>query len=83
MNTNKREQRIKLRIKGSPVKFDGTIMESSPDGKRIKVRFDGPLDDTVLVAYGDTALISDGVGRDGKPTLEIRDMVSMREWEVL
>lgn len=80
---NKKEQRIKLRCEGSPVKWDGTIISTTPDSKRIEVRFDGPMEDTVLVAYGDRKMFSDAFDRDGKPTEDPKLMATGRWWEVL
>lgn len=76
-------QRIKLRCVGSPVKWDATILTSDPRGKRIKVRFDGPLDDLILVAYGDKKMVSNGTDKDGKYTETPREMNHFDEWEVL
>ncbi len=52
------KQRIKLRLIHHPVKLDATIMEMDSDGGRLKVRFDGPLDDLVLYRYSDDLLVS-------------------------
>lgn len=82
-NGTKREQRIKLRVQGSPVKLDATIIESSPDAKRIKVHFDGPLDDLVLIAFADTGLFSNGLTREGKPTENWLECTKSQIWEVL
>ena len=53
----KTTQRIKLRIQGTPVKLDGTILEMSKDGSRLNVRFDGPMDDITLYRWSPTLLI--------------------------
>lgn len=50
-------QRIKLKIVGSPVKLDATILEMDADGKRLKVRFDGPLEDAILYYWSDSQLV--------------------------
>lgn len=78
-----REQRIKLRVEGSPVKFDATIMECTPDAKKIIVRFDGPMEDATLYAFGDHKMISDMKGSDGQPVDEPRMAAKARYWEVL
>ncbi len=57
MKSGKREQRIKLQLDGNPIKLDATIMSMSEDGKRMKVRFDGPLDDTELFVWNPHTLI--------------------------
>ncbi len=51
-------QRIKLRLIHHPVKLDATVLEMDPDGGRLKVRFDGPLEDAVLYRYSDDLLVS-------------------------
>ncbi len=79
----KKEQRIKLRIEGSPVKYDGSIIESTPDGKRIKVRFDGPLDDVVLHAYGEHKLVSDMRDSGGAPVTDVKLSASCQWWVVV
>lgn len=76
------KQRIKLRCEGSPVKMDGTVIETTPDGKRIKVRFDGPQDDLVLYAYGQK-MVSNMTGTDGQPVEDVRLMAKGLWWEVL
>lgn len=77
-------QRIKLRCEGSPVKFDATILKSSPDGRRITVRFDGPLDDLDLTALGGgTKLASNMEGRDGQPVEDWALATRSLLWEVL
>lgn len=48
----KKSQRIKLQVDGSPVKLDADILSISPDATQLKVRFDAPLDDAVLYAWG-------------------------------
>lgn len=65
-------QRIKLKIEGSPVMYTGTVMESAPDGKRIKVRFDGPLDDVVLYAFNGLLLDKDPDEVHPSETKELR-----------
>lgn len=81
--SDKKVQRIKLRCEGSPVKFDGTVTESTPDGKRITVQFDGPLADKVFHAIGDARMASDMVDRDGKPVTDWRMAAKSTVWEVL
>lgn len=76
-------QRIKLRIEGSPVKWDGTVLESSPDGKQITVEFDGPLETKVLYSGGGSLMFSDMYGMDGEPVTEYRLAVKSLVWEVL
>lgn len=83
MSTPDRQQRIKLRCEGSPVKFDGTVIESTPDGKRIRIKFDGPLEDAVLYAYGDHKMVSDMRDTKGNPTTEVREMSKCLWWDVL
>ena len=75
-------QRIKLRCEGSPVKFDGSIIAASPDGKRIRVEFDGPLEDVELVSIG-AKMASNMTDREGKPTDDFRMATSCQVWEVL
>lgn len=82
MAEQKKVQRIKLRCEGSPVKLDGTVTECSPDGKRIKVMWDGPQGDTVLYAYGQK-MVSHMKDTDGKPTEDVRLMATGLWWEVL
>lgn len=77
------KQRIKLRCEGSPVKMDGTVIECSKDGKRIKVRFDGPQEDTVLLAYGDHKMVSNMTDHSGQDTEDVRLMAKGLWWEVL
>lgn len=55
-NVTAREQRIRLQLEGSPIKLDASILWMSEDGKKLKVRFDGPLDDTMLYGLGNTYL---------------------------
>jgi len=76
-------QRIKLRCEGSPVKYDATILESSRDGKRIKVRFDGPMEDTVMVSISDRKLASDMKDMQGRETDVWPLACSSLVWEVL
>lgn len=85
MSQKESKQRIKLRCEGSPVKMDGTVIECSADGKRIKVRFDGPQDDTVLYAYGDHKLVSNMTGGVGglEPVEDPRLMIKGLWWEVI
>lgn len=78
-----RAQRIKLRCEGSPVKFDATIIESTPDGKRIVVAFDGPMEDATLYAYGDHKMVSDMIAKDGTAVDDPRLAFKCRWWEVL
>ena len=78
----KREQRIKLRIEGSPVKYDGTVTETSPDGKCIKVVFDGPREDAVMYAWAGK-MMSDMKDRNGDPTTNFQDVAKALYWEVL
>jgi len=65
--SEKKIQRIKLRIKGSPVKLDATILEMIATGKKLKVRFDAPLDDLWLYRWTDTLLISRELGDKESP----------------
>lgn len=76
-------QRIKLRIEGSPVKFDGTILKSSVDGKRITVEFDGPLPTTELFAYSDMRMVSNMKTVEGQETTDTKLMAHGQWWEVL
>lgn len=81
--SDKKVQRIKLRCEGSPVKFEGTVLQSTPDGKRITVRFDGPLDDLELFSIGDFRLASNMIGSDGKPVTDWLQATKSSVWEVL
>lgn len=60
-------QRLRLRIVGNPIKLDATILEMDADGRRLKVRFDGPLDDTVLYRWSDLQLVD----QDCRPNSEV------------
>ena len=52
---SKTKQRIKLKIEGSPVKLDGTLLSISPDARHIKVRFDADsLPDLDLYSWGNS-----------------------------
>lgn len=83
MTDKEHRQRIKLRCEGSPVKLDGIVTECSPDTKKIKVRFDGPLPDKVLYAYGEHKMVSDMTGADGEPVEDVKLMAKGLWWEVL
>lgn len=76
-------QRIRLRCEGSPVKFDATIIATSRDGKEIKVQFDAPMEDTIMVSIGDKRMASDMLDRDGATTHDWRFAVKSLVWEVL
>lgn len=78
-----RAQHIKVRMEGSPVKWDGVITEATPDGKRIKVLLNGPMGEIEMVPAGNHRLASHCIGRDGKPVDDWRAAVSSRLWEVL
>lgn len=80
---NKQVQRIRLRCEGSPVKFDGTVTSSSPDGKHIMVLFDGTSELRSLHAYGDHKMTSDMKDPHGNATEDVRMMASGLWWEVL
>lgn len=79
----KKEQRIKLRCEGSPVKWDGTVTESTPDGKQITVQFDGPLGDVKFLSAGGNMLVSDATDAEGKPVEDFRMAVNAKYWHVL
>jgi hypothetical protein len=76
-------QRIKLRCEGSPVKYDGTILAADPVTGEIKVQFDAPVDDKILVPISDRHLASDMEDKDGNPTTDWRMAVQSLVWEVL
>lgn len=82
MANKESKQRIKLRCEESPVKMDGTMIASTPDGKKIRVRFDGPQEDLNLYAYG-LKMTSHMKDKDGQPTDDTRLMASGLWWEVL
>lgn len=80
----KTELKITLRLTNSPVKYTGKVVESCSDGTRIKVEFDGPMEDRTLYAFGSgTKLYSDMIGHDGKPVEEFLLSATSLEWEVL
>jgi len=80
----KKVQRIKLRCEGSPVRFDATVIASTPDGARIKVEFDGPLDSLELYSVmGGSRMAANMRDRDGAPTDEYMLAASCQLWEVL
>jgi len=79
----KKEQRIRMKVEGSPVKWDGTITETSPDARKITVMFDGPMGEVKLTAFGDKKMISDALDANGQPTDDPRLALSCRWWEVL
>jgi hypothetical protein len=54
--TPKKVQKIKLRIHGNPIKLDATILSMTADGKKIRVSFDGPLEDMYLYKFNATEL---------------------------
>jgi hypothetical protein len=56
MANTKKEQRIKLRILGNPVKLDGTITSMDAKGEWIMVEFDGPLESKKLYWYDEKKL---------------------------
>ncbi len=76
-------QRIKLQPEGSPVKYDATILESTPDGKRIRVEFDAPIDDVTMYAFGGNSMLSDMTDREGKPTDNVLHAVKSIQWRVI
>lgn len=80
---NNRTQRIHLRCEGSPVTVDGTIIEATPDLKRIKVKFDGPMEDLVMYAYGERQLVSNMKDRNGGDTTDVRSMATGLWWSVI
>jgi hypothetical protein len=48
----KTTQRIKMRMRDSAVKLDGTLIEYAPDGSSFVVEFDGPVATTRFYRYG-------------------------------
>ena len=50
--TKAKVQRIKMRMRGNPVKLDGSITQMDSDGTSFLVVFDGPLPDTRFWSYG-------------------------------
>lgn len=74
----KKEQKIRMRMRGSPLKHDGVLLDCSVTENWFKVRFDGPLDDTTFYRWDDN-LVTDKL----VPTGEAPPTCGARIWEVL
>lgn len=79
----KKIQRIKMRVQGTALKFEGEVIEVSPDAKKFKVRFDGQYPDTEFYQYSDKNLVLDKprVPRPGNFSGDVP--ADAKFWEVL